>query len=277
MSNIPTTTLKTGNEMPLIGYGTWNLGGKTLKESLRIALEKGYNHIDTAEGYRNEAEIGEVLEDYDRDELFITSKVLPTNLHYDDVLRSVDRTLDKLGTDYLDLYLIHWPNPAISLRETLLAFSKIYESGLVKNIGVSNFNKYQLRIAQKISNVPISVNQVELHPWNREQKLFEYCKKNDVTLTASAPLARTKVLQDSTVNDLAEKYQKSPAQIVLRWQIDQGVVTVPKSSSKGHIESNFEVVNFELEEDDVDQINNITKQEKVYQLDLEDEIYGIPG
>ncbi|MEF8836676.1 MAG: aldo/keto reductase [Candidatus Bipolaricaulota bacterium] len=263
--------------MPLIGFGTWDLQGEPVKESLRVALDKGYNHIDTAEGYRNEAEIGEVLKSYNRDRLFLTSKVLPTNLHYDDVLGSLDQSLDKLGTDYLDLYLIHWPNPAISLRETLLALSKLYESGLVKTIGVSNFSKYQLRVAHKISDVPISVNQVEFHPWNREQDLLEYCESNDITMTASAPLARTKVLQDPVINELSEKYQKTPAQIVLEWQIKQDVVTIPKSSSKDHIESNFEAVNFELEESDVDRINNISKQEKVYQLDLEDDIYGIPS
>lgn len=275
MPNVPTATLKTGGKMPLVGFGTWELHDETLRKSLQVALDKGYTHIDTAEGYRNEAVIGEVLRDYDRDRLFLTSKVVPTNLHYDDVLRSAERTLDRLGTDHLDLYLIHWPNPAISLRETLLAFSKLYESDMVKNIGVSNFNEYQLRVARKISKVPISVNQVEFHPWYRQQKLLEYCKNNNLVLTASAPLARTKVLQDPLINELAVKYSKTPAQIVLRWQVSQGVATIPKSSSKEHIEDNFEL-DFELENSDIDRINDISREEKIYRIDMDDEIYGIP-
>lgn len=277
MTNIPTAILKTGGEFPLIGFGTWNLPDEKLKKSLQIALDKGYTHIDTAEGYKNEAVIGEVLQGYDRDRLFLTSKVVPSNLHYDDVLRSVDQSLDKLGTNYLDLYLVHWPNPAVSLRETLLAFTKLYKSGRVKNIGVSNFNKYQLRIARKITEVPISVNQVEFHPWHRERKLLNYCKKHDLTLTASAPLARGKVLQDPLINEIANKYDKTPAQIVLRWQIQQDVATIPKSSSKKHIKDNLETLTFELETSDVDRINDISKEEKVYQIDLKSEVYGIPS
>jgi len=263
--------------MPLIGFGTWNLKDQTLEESLQTALDKGYTHIDTSEGYKNEAVIGRVLQGYNRDRLFLTSKVVPTNLHYDDVLQSVDQSLDKLGTDYLDLYLIHWPNPAISLRETLLAFAKLLKTGRVKSIGVSNFNKYQLRIARKVTNVPISVNQVEFHPWHREEKLLNYCHKHDITLTASAPLARGKVLKAPLIKELARKYDKTPAQIILRWQIKQGVATIPRSCSKKHIKDNFEILDFKLEVSDLDRINAISKQEKVYEIDLEDEVWGIPS
>ncbi|MBS3766102.1 aldo/keto reductase, partial [Candidatus Bipolaricaulota bacterium] len=189
MSEIPEMELKSGEEIPVLGFGTWNLGGDVVKRSVRDALELGYTHIDTAEGYHNEEEIGEVLEDYERDRLFLTSKVLPTNLHYDDVLESCNRTLEKLGTSYLDLYLIHWPNPAISIRETLSAFERLHEEGKVKNIGVSNFSYYQLRIARKISELPISVNQVEFHPWYHDEALLDYCQERDIHLTASAPLA----------------------------------------------------------------------------------------
>lgn len=277
MADVPTVKLKTGGKMPITGFGTWNLNGETLRNSLEVALDKGYNHIDTAEGYRNEEVVGEVLRDRDRDQLFLTSKVLPSNLHYDDVLRSLDQSLNKLGTDYLDLYLVHWPNPAISLRDTLHAFAKIYNSGKVKNIGVSNFSLYQLKIAQRISEVPISVNQIEFHPWCYEKEMLDYCEKNDVRVTASAPLARTKVLEDSLIRDLAQKHDKTPAQIVLRWQIQHGVVTIPKSSTEKHIEANFEVFDFELSQDEMDQLDGIPKHEKIYQIDLEDEIYGIPS
>ena len=192
MSDISKLRLKTGSKMPIIGFGTWSLGEKT-KSSVRTALDVGYTHLDTAEGYKNESEIGEVLKDYDREDLFITSKVLPKNLNYGSVLRACDRSLERLGTSYLDLYLIHWPNPAISLRETLQAFKKLFNEGKVKNIGVSNFSQYQLKIADHISEVPISINQIEFHPWYHDEELLNYCRENNILLTASAPLARTAI------------------------------------------------------------------------------------
>ena len=277
MTKILNANLKTGGRMPLLGFGTWDLFGETLEQSLKTALDTGYTHIDTAEGYQNEGKIGEVLENYDREKLFLASKVLPTNLHYDDVLESLDKSLEKLRTDYVDLYLIHWPNPAISLRETLHAFAKSFEANKIKNIGVSNFNTYQLKVAQKISEVPISVNQLEFHPWYHDQELFDYCRDNDITITASAPLARTKILEDPLINELAEKHEKNPAQVVLRWQIQQGVATIPKSSSKEHIEENFAAQDFELSSDEMDRLGKISKDERAYQIDLDDEIYGIPS
>lgn len=263
--------------MPLLGYGTWNLHGKTLKDSLQVALDEGYKHIDTAEGYQNEESIGEVIQPFDRDDLFLTSKVLPTNLHYDDVLDSLEQSLHKLGTEYVDLYLIHWPNPAISIRETLQAFAKLYESEKVKNIGVSNFNRYQLRIASKITTVPISVNQVQFHPWYNDHTLLKFCQENEILLTSSAPLARTKAFQDPMIKELAKGYEKTPAQIILRWEIQKGISTVPKSSSREHIKENFEIFDFQLDSTDMERINEISIEEKVYELDLDDNIYGIPA
>ena len=233
---IPTRKLKTGYEMPAIAYGTWDIAEENVGEKVEIALKSGYNHIDTAEGYHNEAGIGEVLENYDREELFITSKVLPSNLNYESVIKACERSLEKLGTDYLDLYLIHWPNPAISLRETLQAMKYLYDKGMIKNVGVSNFSVYQLNVALKITPVPITVNQVEFHPWLYQKDLLEVCQENDVVVEASAPLARTEVLKDETILEIADKYDKSPAQIVLKWELQKGIVPLPKSKSKGHIE-----------------------------------------
>lgn len=132
MASVPTQPLPSGNEIPMIGFGTWNLSGEMIKSSVRTALDAGYNHIDTAEGYKNESEIGEVLTDYDRSELFLSSKLLPKNLNYESVVRACEASLDRLGTDYLDLYLIHWPNPAISLQETLNAMETLHDEGLVR-------------------------------------------------------------------------------------------------------------------------------------------------
>jgi diketogulonate reductase-like aldo/keto reductase len=277
MSEITEVELKSGKSMPILGFGTWNLGGKEARQSVRKALELGYNHIDTAEGYHNEEEVGKVLEDYDREDLFLTSKVLPSNLHYEDVLRSCEASLEKLGTSYLDLYLVHWPNPTISIRETIAAFEKLHEQGKVKSIGVSNFSYYQLRIFQKISELPVSVNQVEFHPLYHDEELLEYCRENGIQLTASAPLARTKVLEEDPVRELANKYDKTPAQIVLRWEVGKGVVTIPKSSTLEHIEENLEIFDFDLAPEEVKSLEDLPQEERVYMIDLEDETYGIPS
>lgn len=272
---IPTRKLKTGDEIPVIAYGTWDIAEENVGEKVEIALKAGYNHIDTAEGYHNEAGIGEVLKDYNRDELFITSKVLPSNLNYESVIKACKRSLEKLGTDYLDLYLIHWPNPAISLRETLQAMKYLVDQGLVKNIGVSNFSVYQLKVALKITQVPITVNQVEFHPWLYQKELLEVCDQNDVVLEASAPLARTEVLSDQTIVELAEKYDKSPAQIVLKWELQKGIVPLPKSKSESHIKENLELFDWELKAEDMAAIDNIDHEKRVYMITLDDETYGI--
>jgi len=272
---IPTRKLKTGDEIPVIAYGTWDIAEENVGENVEIALKAGYNHIDTAEGYHNEGGIGEVLENYDRDELFITSKVLPSNLNYESVIKACERSLEKLGTDYLDLYLIHWPNPAISLRETLKAMKYLRDQGLVKNIGVSNFSAYQLNAVLKTTPVPITVNQIEFHPWLYQKELLELCKENDVVLEAAAPLARTEVLEDNTIVELADKYDKSPAQIVLKWELQKDVVPLPKSRSKAHIEENLELFNWELSSEDMAKIDNIDQQKRIYRIDFDDETYGI--
>ena len=272
---IPTRKLKTGYEIPAIAYGTWDIAEENVGEKVEIALKSGYNHIDTAEGYHNEAGIGEVLENYDREELFITSKVLPSNLNYESVIKACERSLEKLGTDYLDLYLIHWPNPAISLRETLQAMKYLYDKGMIKNVGVSNFSVYQLNVALKITPVPITVNQVEFHPWLYQKDLLEVCQENDVVVEASAPLARTEVLKDETILEIADKYDKSPAQIVLKWELQKGIVPLPKSKSKGHIEENLNVFDWELAAEDVEKIDNIDQEKRVYMITLDSETYGI--
>jgi diketogulonate reductase-like aldo/keto reductase len=272
----PTRTLPSGDEMPLVGAGTWNLTGETATEAVRTALDAGYAHVDTAEGYHNEAAVGAALAEYDREDVFLTSKVLPSNLHYESVVESCRASLDRLGTDYLDLYLIHWPNPTISLRETLAALERLHEEGLVRNVGVSNFSQYQLMFALKVSDVPIAVNQVEFHPWLYQADLLEYCEDNDIVLTAAAPLARTEVLDDPVVRDVAEAYDRTPAQVVLRWQVRKGVVTIPKSATPAHIRSNVEVFDWELDDADAARIDAIDTEERVYMIDLDDETYGIP-
>jgi diketogulonate reductase-like aldo/keto reductase len=274
----PTRTLPDGDEMPALGFGTWDLGGDDARESVETALEAGYAHVDTAEGYTNEAEIGEVLADYDREELFLTSKVLPKHLGYESVIASCEDSLDRLGTDYLDLYLVHWPNPAISLRETLSAMARLRERGLVRNVGVSNFSAYQLSAAHHVSEVPIAVNQIETHPWFPRTDLLEYCRETDVVVEAAAPLARTELLVDETLQSIAEEYDRSPAQVALRWGIERETVPLPKSSSPAHIRQNADLFEWELDPEDRQRIDDIGHEQPVYDTGARDwsgNAYGI--
>lgn len=275
MPSIPTKTLPSDDELPAIGAGTWDLGGDVVERSVRTALDLGYTHVDTAEGYKNESEIGSVLADHDRSELFLTSKVLPSNLNYESVLESLEASLDRLGVDALDLYLIHWPNPAISLRETFQALERAHEEGLVRNVGVSNFSTYQLRVARRIADVPIAVNQIEFHPWYFREDLLSYCQENDIVVEAAAPLARTEYLDDPVVTDIAEKYDVTPAQVALKWELEKGAVVLPKSTSEGHLRQNLELFDWDLAPEDVERIDGIDVMENVYMIDVDDETYGI--
>ena len=273
---IPTKTLPSGAELPALGLGTYDLGDDTA-ESVRAALDAGYAHIDTAEGYHNEAAIGEALAEYDRDEVFLTSKVLAKNLNYESVIESCEASLDRLGTDYLDLYLIHWPNPAISLRETLQAMAELHDRGLVRDVGVSNFSAYQLSCAHHVADVPIAVNQIEYHPWFQRPDLVGYCHESDTVIEAAAPLARTAVFDDEVVADLAETYDKHPAQVVLRWALDNDVVALPRSATPEHVRANADL-DWELDAADRRRLDGRDRDEPVYdtpERDWTSDVYGI--
>jgi diketogulonate reductase-like aldo/keto reductase len=271
-------TLPSGDELPVVGIGTWDIHGETVKQSVRCGLDAGYTHIDTAEGYDNEEEIGTVISSHDRESIWLTSKVLPKHLHYESVIESCRNSLERLGTEYLDLYLIHWPNPAISLRETLNAMTKLYNEGLVRNIGVSNFTAYQLSCAQHISDVPIAVNQIEYHPWFTQDPVVEYCHDTNTIVEAAAPLGRTEVFADETIQNLADTYDRSPANIILRWAIENEIVVLPKSSTQDHIQENLEILDWELDPVDHDRIDSIEMRRPIYDFPSrawEREVYGI--
>lgn len=274
----PDLTLPSGDKIPTIGKGTWDLDNDTVQSSVQAALDTGYTHVDTAEGYGNEDAIGEALSEYQRNELFLTSKVVPKHLNYDSLIEACEQSLERLGTDYLDLYLIHWPNPAISLRESLDAMATLHDRELIRNVGVSNFSAYQLSCAQHISDVPIAVNQIEFHPWFQRPDLVDYCSETDTVIEAAAPLARTEILGDSTVQELAAKYDKSPAQITLRWAIENEVVVLPKSTSAKHIEQNIDLFDFSLDDADHKLLDNLDRDQPVYDTPTKDwtgHTYGI--
>jgi diketogulonate reductase-like aldo/keto reductase len=278
MGEIPRTSLPKGEEMPMVGVGTWNIHGETLKASVRAGIDAGCLHVDTAEGYGNEEVVGEAIAAYDREELFLTSKVLPKNLAYESVIAACRDSLSRLGTDYLDLYLIHWPNPAISLRETLAAMATLHEQGRVRNVGVSNFTAYQLSCAHHVSDVPIAVNQIEFHPRYQQPDVVEYCRETDTVVQAAAPLGRTAILEEPLVRELAEQYDRSPARIALRWAIEHDVVVLPKSSKPERVMENVSLFDFSLAAEDLERLDALGTDEPVYDTPARDwsrDRYGI--
>ncbi|WP_096394485.1 aldo/keto reductase [Halorubrum trapanicum] len=276
---VPTKTLPSGAELPALGLGTYDLNDGETADSVRAALDAGYTHIDTAEGYHNEAAVGDALaaSGVDREDVFLTSKVLAKNLNYESVIESCEASLDRLGVDYIDLYLIHWPNPAISLRETLRAMAELRDRGLVRDVGVSNFSAYQLSCAHHVSDVPIAVNQIEFHPWLQRPDLVDYCRESDTVVEAAAPLARTDVFGDEVVAELAEKYDKHPAQVVIRWAVDRGVVPLPRSSTPDHVRANAET-DWKLDDTDRRRLDERDRDAPVYDTPARDwtsDVYGI--
>lgn len=249
--------LKSGHPMPVLGLGTWMLSGKRCEEVVRKALELGYTHIDTAEFYDNEEEIGRAIDGFERSELFITSKVWRTNLRLKDTITACEKTLKRLGTSYVDLYLIHWPNDGIPIAETMKAMKELVDRGMVRSVGISNFDTGRTREAIEASEIPVNVNQVEFHPHLYQKELLEFCKKNGVILTAYCPLARGDVLSDRTITEIAGRCGKTPAQVSLKWLVQHGAVVIPKSSSVEHLRDNMGIFGWQLSEGDMRRIDSI--------------------
>lgn len=254
---IPVTILENGNQMSVFGLGTWELTGNNCINAVKTALKLGYNHIDTAEIYGNQKEIGKAINGIPRDKLFITSKVWRDNLNYKDVMTACDNTLNDLGVEYLDQYLIHYPNRNISIKETFDALSKLYKEGIIKSVGVSNFTIRHLQDAIKIAQVPICVNQVEFHPLLYQKDLLNFCEKYNIKITAYSPLARTEVFDITLLKKLGKQYKKTAGQISLKWLLQKGVIVIPKASSEAHLKENLDIFDFELSEADSELIDNL--------------------
>lgn len=259
-STIPLFTLADGGSIPALGLGTWQLTGKGCVDAVRRALALGYRHIDTAMYYGNHAAIGEAIKGFPRDELFLTSKVWPQSLRKADLIAACDETLRELGTTYVDLFLIHWPNKAIPMRESFEALAELHRRGSVKGFGVSNFTVRHLEEAIALSEIPILVNQVEFHPFLRQHELLAYCAKNGIRVIAYSPLARGKTITDPTLRRIAEKHGKSPGQIALRWLHELGIVVIPKAGSEGHLRENMGLFGFSLDEEDRAAIGKLPRQ-----------------
>jgi len=251
-----------GIEVPEIGLGTYKLHDRECTNTVRLALDLGYRHIDTAQMYKNELEIGEALNisTVPREDIFLTTKIWHTNLDADKVLQSTEESLRNLNTPYVDVLLIHWPNSQYDLRKTIEAMLVLRDQGKALNIGVSNFPLSLLKNVNEEIRAPIFCNQVEFHPFIDQLDLLDYAIENDILLTAYSPLAQSKVNENSDIKEIAEEYDKTPSQIALRWLIEQeNVVAIPKSSSKKHLKENFNVFDFQLTDEHFEQIDGLDK------------------
>ncbi|MEF8849155.1 MAG: aldo/keto reductase [Candidatus Bipolaricaulota bacterium] len=245
--------------VPALGLGTWKLRGKECEETVRKAIDLGYRHIDTAIFYDNEEEVGKAIKDHSREELFVTTKVWKDKLHYEDFKRSAEGSLKRMDTDYIDLLLIHWPNPEIPLEETIKAMNQLVEEGKVRHLGVSNFNKSQLRKARDLSDKPIVNNQVKYHLGMDLTAMLNYCRENGIFLTAYSPLGRGKVLKSKELTRIGSRYGKTPVQIALKWLVRQeNVLAIPKASSVDHLRENISLFNWKLEEKDLETLDQLT-------------------
>jgi diketogulonate reductase-like aldo/keto reductase len=246
--------------MPTLGLGTWAMRGKECKAAVKTAIELGYTHIDTAWMYDNQREVGEAIREIDvsRSDLFITSKIWRTHLKHNDILSQCDECLKQLQTDYLDLLLIHWPNEAVPMEETLNAFNKIHDAGKVKSIGVSNFSIDQVNRAREISQAPICMNQVEYNVRHNAEELLAYCTRHQVMVTAHRPLAKGQVMHEPILNIISEEHGKTAAQVALRWLRQKGIIVIPKSSSESHLRENLDIFDWSLTPEEMEQINDMS-------------------
>jgi len=258
-----------GDEMPALGLGTWQLEGSDCRDAVRSALKIGYRHIDTATMYENEAAIGQELglTDVPRQELWITSKIWRDDLRHNDVLKSIDQSLERLACDYLDLILIHWPNDDIPLRETMLALKEVRTEGRVRHIGVSNFTPSQ--VEEALALAPIITNQVECHPFLQQHDMYKLLQAKELVLTAYSPLAHGSIDEDETVRGIARKHKASPEQIALAWQLHRpGIAAIPKASSEQHLRSNLDALSITLEADDLAAIRQVDRGERIIDPDF---------
>lgn len=245
-----------GSGIPLIGLGTWKLNGDECEKVVKEALQLGYWHIDTADAYANHHEIGNAIKPFKREELFLTSKVAISSLLPEQVKEAVPRFLKELKTDYLDLLLIHWPNPEVDMVKTLEEMLKFKEKGQVKAIGVSNFVRFHFQELAPYQ-FPIVTNQIEMHPYLQRKKLVAECKKLGITITAYRPLAKGAFEEDSVLKAIGAHHGKSASQVALRWLVQQDIVAIPKAGSLKHLKENLDIFNFQLSSDEMKQIEKL--------------------
>jgi 2,5-diketo-D-gluconate reductase A len=266
VTEIPLVDLNDGNRIPQLGFGVFQIDESETPEAVRYALEVGYRHIDTAEMYANERGVAEGIRasGLDRGDVFVTSKLNNGAHRPDDARRAFEGTIEALGSDYVDLFLIHWPLPTLydgDFVSTWKVMEEFKGDGRARSIGVSNFQVDHLeRLAAETGTVP-AVNQVELYPYFQNREVCEYCDEHGIAIEAWSPLAQGEILEDSTIGEIAEKVGRTPAQVVLRWHIQRGFIVFPKSVTPERIRENFSLFDFELDDGDVARIDELDRGE----------------
>lgn len=263
--------LMNGVEIPSIAFGTWKISDENIcRKSVKYALECGYRHIDAARIYNNEIFVGKGISEFlkenpniKREDLFITTKVWNSDQGYEETLKAFEASLERLNLDYIDLYLIHWPNTKnmATTFETWKALEKLYNDKKVRAIGVCNFEKHHLEELEQISTVTPMVNQIEIHPYNQQLELRKYCENKNIIVESWSPLIQGNV-NDPLIVELAEKYKKSPAQIILKWHLQNWLLPLPKSITPSRIKENKEL-DFVLTKEDMEKINSLNKNERL--------------
>jgi diketogulonate reductase-like aldo/keto reductase len=259
-----TFVLNNGISIPCVGFGTWQIpNGKTTVDSVKCAIEVGYRHIDTATGYGNEKSVGQGIREsgIDRKELFITTKLWNTQRGYEPALKAFETSLTELGLDYLDMYLIHWPSNSSNGVKinyyTWRALEKLYKEGRIRAIGVSNFLEHHLSSLIDYAELIPAVNQIEFHPGLMQPEILSFCTSNRILVQAWSPIGSGKMINERTMTKFAEKYGKSMMQLCIRWILQNGVLPLPKSVTPAHIRENANVFDFEISENDMQEINDI--------------------
>jgi 2,5-diketo-D-gluconate reductase A len=277
-SGVPTISLNNGVQIPQLGFGVFQIKPEETVKATTSALEIGYRHIDTAQMYGNEREVGIAVREsgIPREEVFVTSKLNNNRLERDDILRSFDTSLSELGFDYLDLFLIHWPLPAVAdYVARWKVMEEIYAGGGVKAIGVSNFQPNHLRDLFGATDVRPAVNQIEAHPFLTQDELRAFGADHEIVTEAWAPIARGKVNDDPVIAGIAGQVGKTPAQVTLRWHIQRGDVVFPKSVTRSRVEENFDIFDFELDEPAMTAISALNRDQRTGPNP--DEFNYIPG
>ncbi len=250
-----------GFKIPIVGLGTWALRGRDCARLTEQAIRLGYRHIDTAQMYDNEREVGEgVRASHLRSEVMVTTKVQPTLLAPHDLERSVKESLARLQLDVIDLLLIHWPNPRVPLAETLGAMAKMKREGYTRQIGVSNFTVALLEEANKVSTEPLVCNQIECHPFLNQDKVIAGCRKYGIAVVAYSPIARGNAVGDKLLEKIGKAHGKSAAQVCLRWLTQQGIVVIPRTSKLERLEENFALFDFELSDSEMREIAGLARR-----------------
>ncbi|MBJ7336320.1 aldo/keto reductase [Mycolicibacterium sp.] len=259
----PSITLNDGHSVPAIGLGVWQTPAGDTERAVSAALDAGYRHVDTAAAYGNETEVGLALAAAEsagiaRDDVYVVTKLWNAEQGYDKTLRAFDESLEKLGLDHLDLYLIHWPMPEVNAYvETFRAFAHLRDQGRVRSIGVSNFEPEHLTILIDETGIVPAVNQIELHPLLPQAELRELHARLGIATEAWSPLGQGSLLENATVTSVADAHGKTPAQVLIRWHVQLGNIVIPKSVNPDRIASNFDVFDFELSEQDMASIASL--------------------